>query len=46
MIPVDNPQKTNEKLEVVTYSALGLDAEGREIAVQSVEDQKTSTYIG
>ncbi|WP_312614760.1 hypothetical protein [Oscillibacter sp.] len=46
VIPVDNPQKTNEKLEVVTYSALGLDAEGREIAVQSVEDQKTSTYIG
>ncbi len=46
VIPVDNPQKTNEKLEVVTYSALGLDAEEREIAVQSVGDQKTSTYIG
>ena len=46
VIPVDNPRKANENLESVTYSALGLDAEGREIAVQSVEDQKTSTYIG
>lgn len=46
VILVDNPQKTNDNLEVVTYSVLGLDAEGRETAVQSADEWGASTSVG
>lgn len=32
VIPVEDPRETNDDLERVTYSVVGLDAEGREIA--------------
>ncbi len=37
VIPVNNPRKTNENLEAIIYSVLGLNAKGQEIAVQSME---------
>lgn len=46
VIPVENPRKTNDDLERVTYFVVGLDAQGREVAAQNTDEWGSSTFIG